>query len=395
MARRAGRSLRGLALRVAGVTSLSLIGCSTRSPGSGAAGGGNGGTLSAEGGTGGAGSRAGGVAGDTSRAGAAGAGAIIDSSNGGVSGHAGDPSVCADVQVTVTRVVPTIALLIEQSNSMDQMLEAGMDFTRWDALKEVLLAPEDGVISMLEGDARMGLVLYANPPPYYPPDCPDLTEVMPPALDNYQKIAESFAAAPTIPNGPTAESLQVVAARLEEVAEPGPKYILLGTNGDPDSCDEVAGFNKHDDETKALVVAAVQDARAKGIGTLVVSVGRGPTARAHLQAVANAGAGLSPDAQPGAPFYEPATRDGLREALATAIRGTRTCTFDLRGEVEPSSAHRGTVTVDGIRISMSDEDGWRLLAPSQLELVGAACDDFMQGDHDLRASFPCDVVVVR
>lgn len=340
-------------------------------------------------------SPAGAAAGTTVRAGAAGSGPVIDVPHEGASESGGDASVCADVEVTATRIIPTVALLIEQSNSMDQPLQEGKELTRWEALKQVLLPSETGVISMFASDVRMGLVLYANPAPYYPPDCPDLTEVMPPALGNYQQIAEVYGGALTIPNVPTAESLQAVTARLEGVTEPGPKYILLGTNGDPDSCDEVAGFNKHDDETKALVVSAVQEAFAKGIGTLVVSVGRGQTTRAHLQAVANAGTGLPPDASPGAPFYEPATQEALGDALASAVRGTRTCSFDLRGEVEAGSAHRGSVTVDGTRLSMSEDDGWRLVTPSQIELVGPACDAFMEGDHELRATFPCDVVVVR
>lgn len=355
---------------------LSCVGCSTEQPS---------GKSSDRGGTGGA----------VSQGGVAGTGPILDVSEAGASSSGGDPSVCADVEVTVTRIIPTVVLLIEQSNSMDQLLEEGKTLTRWEALKDVLLPPGTGVISTLERDVRMGLVLYANPSPYYPPDCPDLTEVMPPALDNYEEIAEVYGAALTIPNVPTAESLQAVTARLEAVTAAGPKYVVLGTNGDPDSCDELAGFNKHDDETKALVVSAVQEAYAKSIRTLVVSVGRGPTTRAHLQAVANAGAGLSPDASPGAPFYEPATREALGEALESAVRGTRTCSFDLRGEVEPASAHRGSVTVDGTALPMSDDDGWRLVAPSEIELVGSACDALMDGDHELRASFPCDVVVVH
>ncbi|HYJ11279.1 MAG TPA: hypothetical protein VEX18_19790 [Polyangiaceae bacterium] len=369
---RPGSSWRGLGLAAIWLSSLSWVGCSTAAV-----------------------SPAGAAAGTTAGAGAAGTGPVIDVPYGGAAESGGDSSICADVEVTATRTIPTVALLIEQSNSMDQPLQEGEDLTRWEALKEVLLPSETGVISMFASDVRMGLVLYANPTPYYPPDCPDLTEVMPPALENYDQIAEVYGGALTIPNVPTAESLQAVTARLEAVTEPGPKYILLGTNGDPDSCDEVAGFNKHDDETKALVVSTVQAAFAKGIGTLVVSVGRGPTTRAHLQAVANAGAGLTPDASPGAPFYEPATQEALGDALASAVRGTRTCSFDLRGEVEPASAHRGSVTVDGTKLSMSADDGWRLVTPSQIELVGPACDAFMEGDHELRATFPCDVVVVR
>jgi hypothetical protein len=139
----------------------------------------------------------------------------------------------------------------------------------------------------------------------------------------------------------------------------------------------------------------VQAAHTKGIGTFVVNVGRGPTVRAHLQAVANAGAGLAPDASPGAPLYEPRSREELRDALTSLVRNARTCSFDLRGEVEPSLAHLGTVTLDGAALPMSDEEGWRLVTPSQIELVGPTCETLLNGDHDLRASFPCEVVVVR
>ncbi len=74
----------------------------------------------------------------------------------------------------MTRTIPTLALLIEQSNGMDQPLEEGKELTRWDALKEVLLG-ESGVIAALERDVRLGVVLYGNPPPYFP-ECPELTE---------------------------------------------------------------------------------------------------------------------------------------------------------------------------------------------------------------------------
>lgn len=318
-------------------------------------------------------------------------GVVIDASAEG--GFAGDPWVCADVEVNVTRVIPTLVLVIEQSNGMDQLLEMGKELTRWDALKEVLLG-ESGVIAALEHDVRLGIVLYANPPPYFP-ECPDLTEVMPPALDNYDQIAEVFGNAVTIPNAPTGDGLRAAVTRLAAFTEPGPKYILLGTNGDPDRCDEQGGQILHDDESKALVVTAAREAYEKGIVTFVVNVGRGPTVRAHLQAVANAGAGLPDDASPGARLYEPKTREELGETLANIVRGTRTCSFDLRGEVETSSAHRGTVTLDGEPLPMSDDNGWRLVNESKIELTGHACATLLEGEHELRARFPCDVVVVR
>jgi len=313
---------------------------------------------------------------------------------GGGGGSDDDDGVCADIEVEATRIIPTVAFVVEQSNGMDQLLEEGQPLTRWDALREVLLDSETGVIPSFSADMRMGLVLYANPPPYFP-ECPDVTEVMPPALDNYQAILSVYGSAVTAPNAPTGDGLRAAAERLDAVTDVGPKYLVLGTNGDPDRCDENGGQIRQDDESKALVVTAAQEAYAKGIETIVINVGRGPTAHAHLQAVANAGAGLSPDEAPGAVLYEPGTRDELAETLQSLLGAVKTCTFDLRGEVDEGQADRGTVTLDDVPLQMSDEDGWRLVTESRIELVGAACDTLKNGDHSFRAQFPCDVVILR
>lgn len=310
------------------------------------------------------------------------------------SGDGDGDGVCADIDVEAARIIPTVAFVVEQSNGMDQLLEEGQPLTRWDALREVLLDSETGVIPSFSADMRMGLVLYANPPPYFP-ECPDLTEIMPPALDNYQAIQAVYGNAVTAPNAPTGDSLRAAAQRLDAVTEVGPKYLVLGTNGDPDRCDEDGGQIRQDEESKALVVTAAQESYAKGIETIVINVGRGPTAHAHLQAVANAGAGLSPDETPGAVLYEPGTRDELAETLQSLLGAVRTCTFDLRGEVDEAQAGRGTVTLDDVPLEMSDEDGWRLVTESRIELVGAACDTLKNGDHSFRAQFPCDVVILR
>ncbi len=313
---------------------------------------------------------------------------------GGGGGRDDDHDLCADIKVEATRIIPTVAFVVEQSNGMDQELEDGQPLTRWDALRDVLLDPTTGVIPSFSSDMRMGLVLYANPPPYFP-ECPDLTEVMPPALDNYEAIQAIYGPAVTTPNAPTGDSLRAAAERLDAITDDGPKYLVLGTNGDPDRCDENGGQIRQDDESKALVVTAAQDAYEQGIETIVINVGRGPTAHAHLQAVANAGAGLSPDASPGAPLYEPGTRDELAESLESLLGAVRTCTFDLRGEVDEDEADRGTVMLDDVQLPMSDENGWRLVTDSRIELVGSACDTLKSGDHTFSAQFPCDVVIIR
>ncbi len=50
--------------------------------------------------------------------------------------------------------------------------------------------------------------------------------------------------------------------------------------------------------------------------------------------------------------------------------------------------------MDGKRLLYMDKDGWRLTAPSVLELQGAACATIKTtGNHDLKIDFPCGVIV--
>jgi hypothetical protein len=63
------------------------------------------------------------------------------------------------VDVLATRVVPTVWLVVDAAQNMQKPL-SGMERTsRWDALHEVLLDPQSGIINALEYDARWGLVM--------------------------------------------------------------------------------------------------------------------------------------------------------------------------------------------------------------------------------------------
>lgn len=301
---------------------------------------------------------------------------------------------CPDVEVTLDEVTPTVVFVVDRSSSMDLALDEASDasLSRWDALKSALLDPQTGLVSSLERQVRFGLVLYGNEPPYFP-ECPDLLEVMPPALDNYSRIESVYGPAPTIPNTPTGHGLQVVLAALEGFTEPGPKYLVLATDGDPDRCDANLGQDRQDDVSKELALSAVQAGVATGVHTFVVSVGRGTVTLSHLKQMANVGAGLDRSAEPGAPYYETGSLDELRSALTEVVGGVASCTFDLDGRVLAREAPRGKVTIDGEEIPMSDSDGWRLVSATQLELVGSACAKLQSAEEQLRATFPCDAIV--
>src|SRR5262249_40564737 len=115
--------------------------------------------------------------------------------------------------------------------------------------------------------------------------CPLLTETGI-ALQNYAEIKAAYDAA-SIKPGPKLETPtgmtmnQNAIPKLASVQEPGGKYIVFVTDGEPDRCDDGTPECARDD-----VVAAVQSAYSMGISTLVF--GLGPDAYAqHLQDVAN------------------------------------------------------------------------------------------------------------
>lgn len=287
------------------------------------------------------------------------------------------PAECPDVEVSFTSVVPTVVLLLDQSGSMN---EAFGKTTRWQAMRAALMDPSRGVVKALDGKVRFGMALYTSKNGFAGGACPLLTEVEV-GLGNHAALASKLAAAEPVDETPTGESIEKVAASLAALDVPGPKYILLATDGEPDTCAEPNPQNG-----QAVAVAAAKAARAKGIGTFVVSVGNEVSDK-HLQDMANAGAGVSS----GAKFWKATDPSGLEGALATITDGVRSCTFTLDGKV--TDAKRGTVTLDGAPLTLDGADGWKLVSSTQIELQGAACTKVKSGDHKVKATFACTDVI--
>lgn len=326
-------------------------------------------------------------------------------------GDGGDPGspggakgdACADLDLELGDVTPTVVLLIDQSGSMeDSDLEPGL--TRWDALKNALRDP-DGPVAKLESAVRLGFVFYSNDLQLdEPPEegiCPDLDKggddatLMPPALNRFQAFADYFEPLGTYRNTPTAESYERVAAELAAFDEPGPKFIVLATDGNPDRCENNAEADPDPTTGGALsrqmVVDAVAAAYGQDITTFVISVGD-DVAEAHLNDVANVGQGHPAD-DPSDRFYLVTTADALTDAFQDIISGVRECTLTLNGEIKPSLAGRGHVFLDGEPLTLNDEDGWRVIDGETIELLGEACEAIKTGHHSLSARFPCEVVV--
>jgi hypothetical protein len=392
----------------------------------------------AVGGTGGVsgtgGTATGGDAGTAATGGASGAAAA-----GGTAGT--DPGVCQDLSVIPQPQIPTVELLVDTSSSMWDMPQA------WPVLYDALMV--DGPIEALQGKVRFGFASYKGHQGTSETDaaCATMTTVEP-ALDNfaaikakYDEVGMSFD--PTSPPSPkwetpTAYAITYASTLLQAYMPdpPGKKYILLVTDGNPNTCVALDPQCGQD-----FSIKAAQDAFAAGVGLFALGVGdlvanpaggcQGTGARCgleHLQDLANAGVGAAVQPAPtcidplstscqlkysachsgdmtlhaaymdgapavGTPFAVDTAATNARAALLTALsqllNDAIPCTIEMDAIVTGDPA-LGVVSVGGAQQAYNDANGWMLEADKfSVTLQGAACTDYRSGE-ELHIAFPCD-----
>lgn len=362
---------------------------------------------------------------------------VVPASGGSdATGGMGGGTACIDVEVTFDPVIPNVVLLIDQSGSMNAQdgfapaveaaIEAGYvpwDCTRtsmgdnvvstedyrWNVVRNVLFHPETGVVKPLENSVRFGYASYTYNTAVE--TCPQLEEV---AIDfgNHAAMLEEHACNdfPGSGNTPTRESLTQVAEQFAATDLEGPKIIVLATDGLPDNCvcenwsnqgGECASSNCDEEdmvdrggtmmcpeqaEQYDVVIEAQRIHEELGIAIEVINVSNpsNATLAAHLDDVAERGGAFSKAAIDG---FNPAA---LTDAFKTIIDGVRSCAIDLDGTITAGKEDTGVVTVDGVELVYNGPDGWIVNSPTQIELVGMACETIKSGDHDIDVSFPCD-----
>jgi hypothetical protein len=306
-----------------------------------------------------------------------------------------DAEVCPSVDVDLMPVIPTVELLIDQSGSMTttDFMQGGQTFSRWDAIKNALTANPGGVLPTLDEQVKFGAALYTGTTM----SCPRLIEVTPPALGNAGAIRTLMDNNPPADNTPTGESINALVANLKALppapdpAKEGPTVIVLATDGDPDTC--AAPDSNGTDPPKQLAIQAAQAARTAGYPIYVLGVS-GDINPGHLQDMANAGAGLPIGGAMNAPYYTAHSPADLVNAFNTIIKGVRSCTFNLNGQVDLGRASEGMVVLNGTPLGYMDANGWTLTDATTLVLAGTACDTFLKQDQVmLSANFPCGSVV--
>jgi hypothetical protein len=153
------------------------------------------------------------------------------------------------------------------------------------------------------------------------------------------------------------------------------------------------------------VIAAVDRAATARITTFVISLAGGDGAlQAHLDEVARHGQPSNPNAK----TFSPMTPQDLVTTLAAVLGGAIGCEVALNGTVVSGRECSGMVEVNGNPLACCRDggggswtcndaaapmpDGWRLKDERTVELMGAACTQFLLATQaSLRAAFPCGV----
>lgn len=338
---------------------------------------------------------------------------------------------CNDLTIETKEVTPTVLLLVDNSSSMFEPRDK-----LWDPLYNVLMKPGTGIVASLQDKVRFGFTSYRGSSTVNDPACPNLFEVDY-KLGNFEPIDTVYKArGAEYMQGlkwetPTGAAIKKAAEKLlaYQADPPGPKYILLVTDGNPNTCGALDPQCGSDESIKA-----VQDAKAMGIGTFAVGIGDiiagnvgcetawGRCGPLHLQDLANAGQGLPVAAPPDqlkyqactptqmlaatyagaaetpgtAPFYTAANATELETAIKGLLNSVVSCTYDMNATVVGNAA-LGTVVVNGMAVTYNDPNGWKLEDnKTQVTLQGTACDSFkaMPGST-LAVSFPCKVAVPK
>ena len=311
------------------------------------------------------------------------------------------PDDCPMVVVSTTPVVPIVELLIDQSGSMTDSFGSigGMSVDRWEAAQYALTDPTVGAVTQLQDRVRFGAALYHSEGGSAGGECPMLARSTGapagfPVLGNAGAIRQLFDDNGPNQDTPTAESVDMIHGDIlswpvVDADQTAPIVLVLATDGNPDNCGDA---DAHNAASQNMSESAVERAWQDGIKTVALSVGS-DVSDAHMQRLANAGAGMPRDASPGAPWYRGNDPQELVDAFNEIIRGVRVCTFGLNATADPNAAPDANVTLNGQPLTYGTD--WTLTDGSTLELLGAACQTYLDTDDVfLEAIFPCGGAVI-
>lgn len=357
---------------------------------------------------------------------------------GGVAGSTGPGTGCQTGGAVFVPKVPTVMLVVDRSGTMFK--DQG---NPWNTLRDGALE----VVQKMSTDVRFGLLAVTGEAQVGM--CPLLDEIAP-ADNNYDALAAKYTSlvAPLKGESPGMRGLQRAAEVLAADTTEGDKYILFVTDGEQDYCND-GDFACPTDS----VVYHLQQIAAKGIKTFVFGLPMSSTDAAQqarypsvLQAFADAGMGVAvapvlppPGNQGPVQIYyncqgvaewkaetvaagtpmnmplgtyaaasggakvftpDPTNKDALRDEIAKVLSGVKSCTFDIGGDIKVKQDRLtdASVYVEGMTVPLDPAgmNGWHMPTPTQIELVGAACENWrMPQNNKIDWDFPCDILVPK
>lgn len=324
-----------------------------------------------------------------------------------------DAELCGNLVIPVIVERPNLYFVIDRSGSM----EDGIPGSKLDKYQSARLAIRD-VLQVIGHRVNYGAAVY----PFAGgtiEGCNAGGQVFPTVAGDPGTYAKAGKLGPTLtallntlaqlgPWGgtPTSATLTALAPTLK--ALPGKTFVVLATDGGPNcnantSCTagqcipniEGLSLNGVDctpsfnccDSTKvpggqlncldaSVSELAVLDLAQAGIATYVVGMPGSEAYAAVLDKLALAGG----TARPAPPlYYQVADASALSSSLQEiGVQVAISCTVDL--DTEPPDPKLVNVYFDTTLVPSSDVDGWKWTGPTQLELVGPACDTLKSGD---------------
>ena len=84
----------------------------------------------------------------------------------------------------------------------------------------------------------------------------------------------------------------------------------------------------------------------------------------------------------------------LQAAFEDILGRARSCSLTLEGTLDLEDAPQGEVVLNGTELGYDDPNGWRVVDPHTIELVGDACREYLDSEElVLTATFPCGAVL--
>jgi hypothetical protein len=297
---------------------------------------------------------------------------------------------CEAVTVGFDELRPALTLLVDQSLSMRfRYPDPQSPVTRWSLIGDALFEPTRGVVKQFEASVQFGIAFFTSPIRAAGDLCPIMRQV-PARARNYEPLNTLYRSLAPEGHTPTGDALQQLVTELLGVPSPGPRAILLVTDGDPDTCEQ-----PDPDAGLPQAVAAAQRAFESGIPLYVLGISS-DIAGGNLQQLANAGQGRrldsvwGVDADAAQPFQATDDVKGLTAQIVEVLNGIPLCEVSLQRDVSPSELDSSEVLLDGQALSPSEVDGFTLKDSRHLTIVGKACDAIKAGGRALSVRISCD-----